>query len=321
MARIRNIKPEFFRHEELQDLELKNPGKYPMFVYEALWSQCDRQGVFLWKPKILKLDILPFLPFDMEDTLKILSDAGYIIKYTAEGKDYGIIPTFEKHQSISRAERENRNIYPLPANNTETVSQPYSNHTETVSQPYSNHTETVSQPYSNHTETVSQPYQNTGNLNSEFGNLNSEFGNLNSEFGNLNSDPERENSLSPAEAESKHDLTLRIQGRREAWNRHGGNPKCHNLVFPPSDILAMEPTFRSYPDAEIDSAIKNYLHMIRAPDFDVRELPGGRLCSNFKNFVIRWVDKFTDEAKPLERFMRGMPQAGIDPREVFDDSS
>jgi hypothetical protein len=160
MSRIRNVKPEFFRHEELQDLEAKHMGKYPMFVYEALWNQCDRQGVFPWKPRTLKLDILPFLPFDMEETLKILAGAGYIKKYTVDGKDYGIIPTFKKHQSISKAEQDNINVYPLPQDDCQTGEKPFENGLETDDE-----------------------QSQDGFKTPEFGILNSEFGNLNSENG------------------------------------------------------------------------------------------------------------------------------------------
>jgi hypothetical protein len=60
MARIRTVKPDFFRHEALQDLELANPGMYPMMVFQALWGHCDSKGRFEWKPRMLKLDILRF---------------------------------------------------------------------------------------------------------------------------------------------------------------------------------------------------------------------------------------------------------------------
>ncbi|GMO51769.1 MAG: hypothetical protein Pg6C_16680 [Treponemataceae bacterium] len=132
MSRIRNVKPEFFRHEGLQDLERTNAGKYPMFVFEGLWTKCDRQGVFEWKPRLLKLDILPFLDFDMEETMSILSDNGYIRKYKVEDKDYGIIPTFNKHQFISKAEKDNVNVFPLPKDGCETVDKPLGNGSETV---------------------------------------------------------------------------------------------------------------------------------------------------------------------------------------------
>lgn len=104
MARIRTIKPEFFRHEVLQDLEIANPGKYPLMVFAGLWGHCDNKGRFEWKPRQLKLDILPFLPFEMTDTLAILEGAGMVNRYTVDGKEYGEIPTFEKHQRLSGKE-------------------------------------------------------------------------------------------------------------------------------------------------------------------------------------------------------------------------
>jgi hypothetical protein len=116
MARIRTFKPEFFRHEKLQDLELEHQGKYPMFVFEGLWSLCDKNGVFLFKPRQIKLDILPFLPFDMAETLKILEDANFIIRYTVDNNEYGYIPTFLKHQRISGEEGKQQAKYPIPPN-------------------------------------------------------------------------------------------------------------------------------------------------------------------------------------------------------------
>ena len=114
MARIRTIKPEFYRHEELQNLELQHKGKYPMFVFAGLLNHCDKNGVFPWKPKILKLDILPFLKFDMEDTLNILETAGQIVKFTEKNKEYGFIQTFLQHQRISGKELQEEAKYPLP---------------------------------------------------------------------------------------------------------------------------------------------------------------------------------------------------------------
>lgn len=114
MARIRTIKPEFFRHEALQDLEIANPGMYPMMVFEALWGHCDSKGRFEWKPRMLKLDILPFLPFDMAKTLEILELGGMLHRYEVDGKTYGFIPTFEKHQRLSGKEATEGEKYPEP---------------------------------------------------------------------------------------------------------------------------------------------------------------------------------------------------------------
>lgn len=104
MARIRTVKPEFFRHEGLQDIEAANPGAHCMLVFAGLWGHCDKGGVFEWRPRTLKLDILPFLEFDMADTLAILESAGFVQRYEAEGKTYGVVPTFEEHQRIGGKE-------------------------------------------------------------------------------------------------------------------------------------------------------------------------------------------------------------------------
>jgi hypothetical protein len=114
MARIRTIKPDFFRHEVLQDLEAANPGRHVMLVFAALWGHCDKLGRFEWRPRQLKLDILPFLEFDMTETLTLLCQAGLLRRYEAEGKQYGLVETFEKHQRISGKEAQESKCFPGP---------------------------------------------------------------------------------------------------------------------------------------------------------------------------------------------------------------
>ena len=114
MARIRTVKPDFFRHELLQDLELTYPGKYPMLVFEGLWGHCDKAGRFEWRPRHLKLDILPFLPFDMAETLDILAKSGMVRRYTVDGKEYGEIPSFTEHQRIGGKEAQEPEKHPGP---------------------------------------------------------------------------------------------------------------------------------------------------------------------------------------------------------------
>jgi len=114
MARIRTIKPEFFRHEGLQDLEAENPGAYPMLVFAGLWGHCDKSGRFEWRPRMLKLDILPFLNFDMTATLQLLVASGYLRRYSADGGHYGLIPSFGEHQRINGKESQEPERYPEP---------------------------------------------------------------------------------------------------------------------------------------------------------------------------------------------------------------
>lgn len=114
MARIRTVKPEFFRHELLQELEEKHGKLKPMLVFAGLWTLCDKNGNFEWKPRLIKLDILPFITFNIDDTLNILNTSGFIVKYESDGKIYGHIPTFEEHQRISGKELQTPGKYPEP---------------------------------------------------------------------------------------------------------------------------------------------------------------------------------------------------------------
>jgi hypothetical protein len=114
VARIRTIKPEFFRHEGLQDLERSNPGSCCMLVFAGLFTVADKSGRFEWKPRTLKLDILPFLDFDMDKTLGLLRKAGFVVQYEVNGRLYGLIPSFSGHQRITGKEATTPSRYPSP---------------------------------------------------------------------------------------------------------------------------------------------------------------------------------------------------------------
>lgn len=113
MARIRTIKPDFFRHEGLQDLASEY-GAHVMLVFAGLWGHCDKAGRFEWRPRLLKLDILPFLDFDMQEALEILARAGQVEYYEMNGKAYGLIRTFRDHQRISGKELQESEKHPEP---------------------------------------------------------------------------------------------------------------------------------------------------------------------------------------------------------------
>jgi len=114
MARIRSIKPEFFKHLELQELENEYRGQYVMFIYAGLWTQCDKNGVFFYNAKVLKNEILPYIEFDMQISLDILEKRGYFIKFSANGRDYGFVQNFNKYQFPTKNEKDSPAKYPLP---------------------------------------------------------------------------------------------------------------------------------------------------------------------------------------------------------------
>lgn len=114
MARIRNIKPGFFKDSDLYDAE-KASGLPLRVAYAGLWTVADRAGRFKWKPREIKTDILPYDDVDMGAVMDALVRYGFIFKYKAAGHDYGYVPNFEKHQFINKNELASQ--LPDPAQN------------------------------------------------------------------------------------------------------------------------------------------------------------------------------------------------------------
>jgi hypothetical protein len=106
MGRIRTIKPEFFKHSELFDAE-QETGLPLRLAYAGLWTCCDREGRFKWRPRELKLDVLPFDECDFSRVLDALATRGFLVKYTSptdEKELFGYIPSWKKHQFINNKE-------------------------------------------------------------------------------------------------------------------------------------------------------------------------------------------------------------------------
>jgi hypothetical protein len=119
MARIRTVKPEFFQHEELFKAEQK--ARLPLrLAYVGLWTQCDREGRFAWRPGRLKLNVLPWDDVDFEKILEALAEGGFIAKYTIDGNSYAYIPSWDKHQKVHSNEVES--TIPLPPASTKGTS-------------------------------------------------------------------------------------------------------------------------------------------------------------------------------------------------------
>jgi hypothetical protein len=105
MARIRTIKPQFFRHEGLFDLE-QETGLPVRLAFAGLWTAADRDGRFKWAPRELKLDCLPFDECDFSRVLHALATRGHVVKYALDGREYGFIPSWKAHQIINNRESD-----------------------------------------------------------------------------------------------------------------------------------------------------------------------------------------------------------------------
>lgn len=103
MARIRTIKPEFWKHEDLSEL----PPEAHMLA-AALLNYADDEGYFKANPKLIKAECCPLREDSMSihECLEALSNIGYIrLGEGSDGKRYGLIVTFAQHQTISRPRR------------------------------------------------------------------------------------------------------------------------------------------------------------------------------------------------------------------------
>ncbi len=103
MARIRTIKPDFFRHEGLYEAE-RETGLPLRMAFAGIWTAADREGRFKWLPRQLKLDALPFDEVDFSRVMDALAARGHLIKYEVDGKVYGAIPSWRVHQVINNRE-------------------------------------------------------------------------------------------------------------------------------------------------------------------------------------------------------------------------
>lgn len=103
MGKIRTVKPDLFRHEKL--FEAEQQSGFPLrLIFIGLFTVVDAEGRFRWRPRQLKLDILPYDEINFESSLIALVECGFIKKYVYQKEWYGCIPTWRKHQSINQRE-------------------------------------------------------------------------------------------------------------------------------------------------------------------------------------------------------------------------
>lgn len=100
MARTRYIKPSFFVNDELAEL----PPLYRIF-FIGLWTQADRNGYLEYKPKRLKVEILPYDEVCIETILQKLHQLKFIEVYESFGQKYIHICNFTKHQHPHKDEK------------------------------------------------------------------------------------------------------------------------------------------------------------------------------------------------------------------------
>jgi hypothetical protein len=93
VARARLLKPGFFANEDLAELPHST-----RLLYAGLWTIADREGRLEDRPRRIKAAIYPYDDTDVVAGLDALAAAGFIARYSADGIDCIVIPTFLSHQ-------------------------------------------------------------------------------------------------------------------------------------------------------------------------------------------------------------------------------
>ncbi len=123
-GRIRQLKPDLFLDDEFWMLTQENP-ELPLFqAFLGLWCFADREGRFEWKPAPLKAVVLPYWTGDFRQVLEALAGAGLLLCYVVDGRKYGAIRSFRKHQWANP--REPATSLPPPPDSGAALSEPFS---------------------------------------------------------------------------------------------------------------------------------------------------------------------------------------------------
>jgi hypothetical protein len=100
VARIRTIKPEFWKHEDLSEL----PEATHMLA-AALLNHADDEGYFNANPALVRAECCPLREpsVSVHDSLISLAKIGYLqLGAGTDGKRYGRIVKFDDHQRVNR---------------------------------------------------------------------------------------------------------------------------------------------------------------------------------------------------------------------------
>lgn len=93
MARIRSVHPGLFTDEAFVSLS----SDAQIFLV-GLWTECDDQGVFEWKPVTLRMRLRPAKDGPIDAILSELEVAKTIARYELDGRQYGAVRNFRKYQ-------------------------------------------------------------------------------------------------------------------------------------------------------------------------------------------------------------------------------
>lgn len=107
MSRSRNIKPGFFKNEDLAEC-----SPWARLCFAGLWTIADREGRLEDRPKRIKGDLFAFDSVEVDPLLDELQKYDFILRYQVDGRRFIQILEFSKHQNPHH--KEAQSVIPSP---------------------------------------------------------------------------------------------------------------------------------------------------------------------------------------------------------------
>jgi hypothetical protein len=93
VGRIRSIHPEQWTDEAFVSC-----SPLARLLSIALRNEADDQGVFEWKPRAIKMRVLPADNCDVNELLEELISSNQVIRFASEGRQFGFLRNFTRFQ-------------------------------------------------------------------------------------------------------------------------------------------------------------------------------------------------------------------------------
>lgn len=126
MARARNLKPAFFKNDDLAQCE-----HGARLLFAGLWTIADREGRLEDRPIRIKGELFPYETCGVAPWLDQLAKFGFITRYEVAGRKYIQVNNFSRHQNPHVHEPAST-IPPPDEHSVSTVPAPDSSNRESV---------------------------------------------------------------------------------------------------------------------------------------------------------------------------------------------
>jgi hypothetical protein len=107
VSRARNIKPGFFKNEDLADLDC-----HTRLLFIGLWTIADRAGRFENRPRKIKAEIFPYEQVNVESCMDQLCAKQFLTMYEVDGGQFVEIANWLRHQTPHHKEVDS--VIPAP---------------------------------------------------------------------------------------------------------------------------------------------------------------------------------------------------------------